>query len=259
MLELFGASDCEELEARLMRGKGPTARRLRCLAATLPLGEPRLEPIRLAVERRRPASVNLRCLRVRAPGGATWLLATAPALGAASTEPPAATAEREMPRQSRRSGPDLDPTTPSARFLWTLDEESRFGAADPALAAAVGDSAPRSGEAVEAFFGRAGLNGADALLRVLGERRTFSGFTLEWPLSGDGRFRRVALSAAPLFGRHREFLGYRGFGLLGEEIAAAEPAGVRKPIDARRRRWAEAEAQRRAKSPPSRLSRSRGR
>jgi hypothetical protein len=28
------------------------------------------------------------------------------------------------------------------------------------------------------------------------------------------------LSAAPRFGRHREFLGYRGFGVLGEEIEA---------------------------------------
>ena len=42
--------------------------------------------------------------------------------------------------------------------------------------------------------------------------------TLEWPLAGFDRRRLIALSAAPLFGRQREFLGYRGFGVLGEEI-----------------------------------------
>src|SRR3984957_20972315 len=78
MLALFGAKDCEALEARLVRGEGPSARRLRPLAATLPIGEPpRLEQIRVVVERR-PAGVNLRCVRIGGPAG------SAPALGSAS-------------------------------------------------------------------------------------------------------------------------------------------------------------------------------
>ena len=64
------------------------------------------------------------------------------------------------------------------------------------------------------------LDGGEALARALGERRTFSGLRVEWPLPEPGRRRRVALSAAPLFGRHREFLGYRGFGVLGQEFEA---------------------------------------
>ena len=68
--------------------------------------------------------------------------------------------------------------------------------------------------------------GGDELIRVLGNRQTFSGVTVEWPLSGLDRRRLIALSAAPMFGRQREFLGYRGFGVLGEEIeAAAVPGG----------------------------------
>ena len=87
MLALFGVKDCEALEARLVRGEGPSARRLRHLAATLPIGgPPRLEQIRVVVERR-PAGVNLRCVRIGGQAGATWLLASAPALGAASNEP----------------------------------------------------------------------------------------------------------------------------------------------------------------------------
>jgi PAS domain S-box-containing protein len=220
MLALFGAKDCEALEARLIRGEGLSARRLRRLAATLPIGEPRLEQMRLVVDRRL-AGVNLRCVRIGAPGGASWLLASAPALGAASAEPPASADDREGPEPEDSAQLHLGGASPlSSRFLWTLDEEGRFGAPHPALVAAVGANAPCRGESVEALLRRAGLDGGDALARALGERRTFSGLTVEWPRCGAAGRRAIALSAAPIFGRHREFLGYRGFGVLGEEIEA---------------------------------------
>ena len=226
MLALFDARDREALETRLARGEGPSARRLRYLASTLPIGEPRLEQMRLTVDQRRPAGVNLRFIRIAAPGGASWLLASAPALGAANGEPPAA-GNREGPEaEASRTEDDSafrelgEALTPNSRFLWTLDGEGRFGVSHPALVAAVGANAPRRGELVEAFVRRAELDGGDALARALGERRTFSGLRVEWPLPEPGRRRRVALSAAPLFGRHREFLGYRGFGVLGQEFEA---------------------------------------
>lgn len=207
MLALFETNACEALEARLIRGDGLSARRLRHLAATLPIGEPRLEQIRLIVDRR-PAGVNLRCVRIGAPGGASWLLASAPALGAASYE--LAAEDREAPQPEASEPKDLAPPSsggalsPNSRFLWTLDAEGRFGAPHPALVAAVGDNAPRRDESIEALVRRTGgLEGADALARIIGERRTFSGLTVEWPLPGTGRRRIVALSAAPTFGRHR--------------------------------------------------------
>ena len=234
MLALFGAKDREALEARLVRGEGPSARRLRHLAATLPIGEPpRLEQIRVVVERR-PAGVNLRCVRIGGPAGATWLLASVPALGAASDEPPGPSEDCEAPRGEYAATPDLGErrpphladTPPNSRFLWTLDEEGCFGAAHPVLVAAVGAKAPHRGESVEALLRRAGLARGDQLARVVGERQTFSGVTVEWPLPGLDRRRLIALSAAPMFGRRREFLGYRGFGVLGEEIeAVAAPEG----------------------------------
>jgi PAS domain S-box-containing protein len=229
MLALFGVKDCEALEARLARGEGPSPRRLRRLMATLPVdGPPRLEPIRVVVERR-PAGVNLHCIRIGGPAGATWFLASAPALGAASGEEPAPASE-VPPSQAHKpaattsaGGPvaDLASAPQNARFLWTLDEEGRFGAVHPALVAAVGPNAPHRGESVEALLRRAQLAGADKLIRVLSDRQTFAGVTVEWPLPGLGLRRRVALSAAPLFGRRREFLGYRGFGVLGDEVEAA--------------------------------------
>jgi PAS domain S-box-containing protein len=238
MLALFGAKDREALEAWLVQGDGPSARRLRRLAATLAFDEaPRLEQMRLMVDRRL-ASVNLRCARMAGPGGANWLLVTAPALGAASDEPLASAKDREASPPEDISATDLGekpphvacPPSPNARFLWTLDEEGRFGMAHPVLAAAVGTNSPDRGESLEAFFRRVGMDGDDELTRVVGERETFSRVTLEWPLPGLDRRRLIALSAAPMFGRQREFLGYRGFGVLGEEIdAVAAPPEMFEP------------------------------
>jgi PAS domain S-box-containing protein len=220
-LAFFAANDFDALEARLIEGGGPSARRLRHLAATLPIGEPpRLERMLFVVDRR-PASVTFRCARVAAAQGATLLFVSIPALGAASAE------LREAPRSNDPAPPDFGRLPPpKSRFLWTLDEQGRFGAAHPALAAALGASAPHRGETVEALLGRAELEGGDELVGAIAGRQTFSGVTVGWPLPGEARRRLVALSAAPLFGRHREFLGYRGFGVLGEEIDASRRRGT---------------------------------
>ena len=222
MLALFGAKDCEALEARLIRGEGPSARRLRHLAATLPIGEPsRLEPIRLVVERR-PIGVNLRCVRIAGPGGATWLLLSVPALGFASDEPSAPAKTREALRPEPAAPPhEASTPSPNSRFLWTLDEEGRFGATDPVLVAAVGANAPHPGESVRCSSSHA----LDWILPTnssacLASDKPSPRIAVEWPLSRLDRRRLIAVSAAPMFGRHREFLGYRGFGVLGEEIEA---------------------------------------
>ena len=136
--------------------------------------------------------------------------------------PTAATLRRL--RTFRRQVVDGPPMT-NSRFLWTLDEEGRFGAAHPSLAAAIGANAPRRGESVEALLGRADLDGGGELVRVLAGRKTFSGIAIGWPLPDSNRRRLVTLSAAPLFGRHREFLGYRGFGVLARRGRRGAGAG----------------------------------
>jgi PAS domain S-box-containing protein len=223
ILAFFGVDGADALEARLMRGEGPSARRLRHLAATLPLGgPPRLEGMRF-VAGRRAINVNFRCARVPAPGGATWLLASIPALGAASAEPPPPADGHDAPSPKEPPAAVAGAPRPlNSRFLWTLDGEGGFGAAHPALATAAGANAPQRGESVEALLRRVELEGGGVFVRALAGRQTFSGIVVGWPLPGSDRRRRVTLSAAPLFGRHREFLGYRGFGVLGEEIVARE-------------------------------------
>ena len=68
---------------------------------------------------------------------------------------------------------------------------------------------------------RAGVEGGDALARVMAERATFSDLTVAWPVAGGDRRLRISLSAAPAFDRNRGFAGYRGFGVIGEAIEAA--------------------------------------
>ena len=85
-LELFGAKDRSDLQDRLLAGEGPTARRLSHLTTSLPIGEaPRLERLRY-FSKRRPASVNLRCARIKVPDGAAYLVIWAPPAGAGRDE-----------------------------------------------------------------------------------------------------------------------------------------------------------------------------
>ena len=236
MLALFGVKDCEALEARLIRGEGPSARRL---AASRSDASPRRAAASRAdaPRRRPPADQRQFALRPHCRAGRSGL---AFAVGSGSRR--RKRRGRPRPQRSARlrsrnaaatadlaSAPSVPASTPSpnSRFLWTLDEEGRFGAPDPVLVAAVGANAPHRGESLEALLRRVGLDRGDELIRVLGERETFCRVTLEWPLSGLDRRRLVALSAAPMFGRQREFLGYRGFGVLGEEIEATRcPGGL---------------------------------
>ena len=114
------------------------------------------------------------------------------------------------------------------RFLWSLDKEGRFGPPDEALAAALGRAAPAPGEAIEELSRRACLDHGEALLGAIPEQETFSGLKILWRTEGDAtRATPVTLSAAPLFDGGRAFAGFKGFGTIGEPIAADPPRADR--------------------------------
>ena len=208
---LLDANSRSAVRARLASGEGPTARRLRRLAAAAPLAEPRLEQVRFALGRR-PVALNLRCTRL-ADRGATYLVLSAPNQARPAELPadaPTAEAALSAPAAVRRP-----------RFLWTLDADGAFGPADPALAAALGANAPRPGESVAELMRRVDMTNGEDLAAALARRKTFAGLSLLWPASEPGRRARIALSGSPVFDRARAFMGYRGFGLLGETVAAA--------------------------------------
>ena len=126
--------------------------------------------------------------------------------------------------------PRLSEPPRKSRFLWTLDSHGRFGATNPALIAALGAAAPEPGETLERLLRRAEIERADELAGLIEKRETFSDFALVWRRSGEDRWLRVVLSAAPTFDSRREFAGYRGFGVLHEAAESDHGALARSDL-----------------------------
>jgi PAS domain S-box-containing protein len=229
-LEFFGARDRSDLQNRLLAGQGPTARRLRHLTGTLPIGEaPRLERMFFVLEGR-STGVNLRCARVGAANGPAFLALWAPAASAPLDEiPPAGAAPENLPSEEPWA---VSKPASKFRFLWSLDREGRFGAPATALISALGANAPRPGETLDALRRRTGLERGEELVRAVATRETFADVPVVWPLASENRRLLMRLSAAPIFEQGRDFAGFRGFGRIVETITESgqiEIAGAASP------------------------------
>ena len=211
---MFGGKSRAELQRLLLAGDGPTARRLRHLAATMTVGgPPRLERLTV-VAGRRTSSINLQCARVAAPDGLAFL-----ALWMAGSR-----GKRHhvsvAPRSDQAASPAETGASSKLRFLWGLDREGRFNAPDPSLIALLGADAPRLGEALADLRQRVEIENADGLARAIETRETFSNLLVLWRRVNEGGELRIALSAAPAFDANRDFAGYRGFGIVVGPINA---------------------------------------
>ncbi|HXZ17733.1 MAG TPA: histidine kinase dimerization/phospho-acceptor domain-containing protein [Roseiarcus sp.] len=210
-LALFGASDRADFEKRFLSGPGPLARRLRWLAATLPVADPpRLERVR-RFDGTRATAMNVRCARIAA-GAAAFLVLSADDRDSALEVPDSAPARAPVAASElagRRS-----------RFLFSLDKDGRFGAPDPALTAALGTTAPKAGETIETASRRASIEDVEALIDCVGRRDTFSGLRVVWQTGDGAHALPIALSGAPLFDNVRAFAGFRGFGTIGAPLVA---------------------------------------
>ena len=122
--------------------------------------------------------------------------------------------------------PDTPPTVemPQAnlplRFVWRTDIEGRITEISSELVEAVGAQAGAvEGLTFPEIETRLGVKGAGAIGDLLDATETWSGRTVEWPLSGTDMLVPVDLAALPTFTRERRFDGFRGFGLvrLGDE------------------------------------------
>jgi len=213
---VFVAESSDAVQVRLLAGDGPTARRLRALAAAGPLGAPRLEQIRFAIGRR-AVTLNLRCTRLTGLGG-TYLVLSAPGAARAKDAPVAETA------------PSLLPAMRKFRFVWQLDADGAFGRADPLIVSVLGANAPLQGETVADLMLRVEIGNGEGLARAFSTCETFASLALLWPAADGGARARIALSGSPIFDRRRAFAGYRGFGFMGETSAAAASAIQEPPM-----------------------------
>ncbi|WP_375415181.1 PAS domain S-box protein [uncultured Bradyrhizobium sp.] len=99
------------------------------------------------------------------------------------------------------------------RFVWQMDAEGRFLLGSDEFTRLIGARTASSfgrhwDEIAEVF----GLDPEGRVAHAVATRDTWSGIALNWPVDG-GEHLRVELSGLPMFGRARNFVGYRGFGV----------------------------------------------
>ena len=235
---LFRAGDLEQLNAAVLAGASPGARRLRQLANGAIAGAPpKLELLRFFVGRL-PVQLGLQCAGVADAQGQIFLVAAPPA--SATDAVTASEADEPSTKQIVSSDPPASSagrkSVAASRFLWSANEHFCFDAPATALVDAVGGDAPRASESLDALKARTGVDESGEFAKALASQATFGSLRLAWPreaLKGSDNESGeeavvVILSGAPIFDRQRRFLGYRGFGVLTGETTRFE---ARPPID----------------------------
>jgi len=153
--------------------------------------------------------------------------------GHGAPTPPATDTETQPAAQGQPAGP--------VRFVWKTDAEGRFSMIGDPFRAAVGnavtDVVGRSFREVAQAFG---LDPDGEIAGLLERRDTWSGRTVHWPVSDTTSRVPVDLAALPVYGRERNFEGFRGFGvarmgdlMADEGMASAQPRSRRRENEAK--------------------------
>ena len=101
-----------------------------------------------------------------------------------------------------------------ARFTWQMDAGGRFTLGSDEFTEIIGTRiAIALGRPWQEINAELGLDPEDCFRRAADTREMFSNVTVSWPVENYPERLDVALAGLPVFGRDRNFLGYRGFGL----------------------------------------------
>jgi PAS domain S-box-containing protein len=114
------------------------------------------------------------------------------------------------------------------RFMWQMDAEGRFSLGSDEFTRLIGARTAAGfgrlwSEIAEVF----GLDPDGRVLKAIATRDTWSGITLNWPVDGGGQL-PVELSGLPTYDRHRNFAGYRGFGVCRDLDGLTRLAALRR-------------------------------
>jgi signal transduction histidine kinase len=150
-----------------------------------------------------------------APAAAPPPPAQARANGAPPAEASAGTASPASPAQGPAGDSPLAERRHPLRFVWQMDADGRFVVGSDEFIELMG---PRT----TAAFGRLwseiaaelNLDPDNQVARAVATHETWSSITLSWPVDDSRERLAVELSGLPVFGRNRNFRGYRGFGVL---------------------------------------------
>ena len=121
----------------------------------------------------------------------------------------------------------FQPRRRPVRFAWKMDIDQRFTFISDEFADVLGPVATDIvGLTWEEVSDRFDLDPRGQIARALDRRDTWSGKTVNWPVSGAALRVPVDLAALPAFDRHRKFEGYRGFGVCRTADAIPAPDGL---------------------------------
>ncbi|WP_297840155.1 ATP-binding protein [uncultured Roseibium sp.] len=117
----------------------------------------------------------------------------------------------------------FQPRRRPVRFAWKMDIDQRFTFLSDEFAEVLGPSSTDIigltwKEVSDAFD----LDPRGHIARALDRRDTWSGKTIDWPVSGAELRVPVDMAALPAFDRNRKFEGYRGFGVCRTADAVPE-------------------------------------
>lgn len=144
--------------------------------------------------------------------------------GGPEAEVPSAPLVAEEPARKVVAMPPADRAAAPVRFVWRTDAAGHFSAISSEFAAAVGNPAAdvvgRSFAEVAAAFG---LDPSGEIAGLLARRDTWSGRSVLWPIAGTDLRVPVDLAALPVYGRSRDFEGFRGFGVARTADAVVDP------------------------------------
>lgn len=126
-------------------------------------------------------------------------------------------------------GPPLTPRRHPLRFMWHMDEDSRFSLGFDEFTRLIGARTAAAfgrpwGEIADAL----GLDPEGQVAAAVATRDTWSGIIVNWPADGAGARLPVELSGLPIYDRAGQFLGYRGFGICRDVEGMARLAAERR-------------------------------
>ncbi|WP_289032379.1 PAS domain S-box protein [uncultured Roseibium sp.] len=135
--------------------------------------------------------------------------------------PPLARAQDE---DAQAAGFQFAPRRRPIRFAWKMDIDQRFTFISEEFGETLG---PRAADIVGMTWSDVSdqfdLDVTGSIARALDRRDTWSGKTIEWPVTGAALRVPVDMAALPAFDRDREFEGYRGFGVCRTADAIDDP------------------------------------
>ena len=174
---------------------------------------------------------------------------SSPAVETAAEDAASAEAEAEVATEADTFGEDAGETADEARsdetpvagasgfafearerpvrFAWKMDVERRFTFISPEFAEALGpQAADVVGLSWEEVAERFDLDRDGRVAAALRRRDTWSGRTVDWPVSGAALRVPVDMAALPAFDRQRVFEGFRGFGVCRTGEASEDAAAT---------------------------------